>query len=48
MRSVFDRYNIISERDLHDAGDKLAAYVASLDSRPPVVSLAAVRASATP
>ncbi len=40
-RAVFDRYNIVSERDLHDAGDKLAAYVATLDSRAPVVPLAA-------
>ena len=25
--SMFSRYNIVDERDLHDAGDKLAKYL---------------------
>ena len=40
-RSVFDRYNIVSARDLHDAGAKLAAYIATLDVHAAVVPLTA-------
>jgi hypothetical protein len=32
-RSVFDRYNIVSERDLHDAARRLNAYVTDAEKR---------------
>ena len=38
-RSVFDRYNIVSEQDLMDAGDRLARYVERQSTRPSVVPL---------
>jgi hypothetical protein len=33
-RSVFDRYNIVSERDLHDAARRLNSYVAEAEKTP--------------
>jgi integrase len=38
-RSVVDRYNIVSEQDLMDAGDRLASYVERQSTRPSVVPL---------
>ena len=31
-RSVFDRYNVVSERDLHDAAAKLERHLAELEN----------------
>ena len=46
-RSVFDRYNIVSEQDLIDAGDRLASYVERQRTRPSVVPFMPVQANAT-
>jgi integrase len=37
--AIYRRYNIVSERDLHEAGVKLAAYIATLPTTPTVTPL---------
>jgi integrase len=32
-RNIFDRYNVVCERELHDAGERLAAYIATQPTR---------------
>jgi hypothetical protein len=46
-RAVFDRYNIISEKDLQNAGSSLAAYVEQQPTAPTVVPIRAAAQGAS-
>ena len=34
-RAIFDRYHIVHERELFEAGDRLAAYLGQSETGPP-------------
>ena len=44
-RSVFDRYNIVSERDLHDAAAKLGQHMRELEKARDEHNLSTIRHS---
>ena len=44
-RSVFDRYNIVSERDLHDAAAKLGQHMRELEKARDKHNLSTIRHS---
>jgi hypothetical protein len=46
-RAVFDRYNIISEKDLQNAGSSLAAYIQQQPTAPTVVPIRAAARGAS-
>jgi hypothetical protein len=47
-RAVFDRYNIVSERDLHDAAAKLDTYLSELEEQHERATFGATRRNSEP